>query len=79
MTKHPAYAAYDDSTIYAIADTPDLALERARSAIGDESSPLQTAQIGDDLAEWIAKNGWNGHVNSFEVRKGFIVDTTGEQ
>lgn len=72
-----AYAAYDDFTIYAVHDTADGAIAKAKAEIGDPDATFSVAPISDDFAAWIARNGWNGNFRSFEVnRDGYLVDTT---
>jgi hypothetical protein len=70
------YAAYDDLSIYAVHDTAAGALAKAKSDAGDPDATFQVAPISDDLATWISRNGWNGNRRRFEVRDGYIVDTT---
>lgn len=71
MTK---YAAYDDASIYAVADTPDAAVAKAREDAREPTAQFSTARISDDLASWIDENGWHGATRSFHVRDGVIVD-----
>ena len=75
MTK---FAAYDDFSIYAVADTADRAIENARCEAGDQEAQFSTAQVTDDLASQIDRDGWNGHRQSFRVDGGFIIETTNE-
>lgn len=70
------YAAYDDLSIYAIGKTPEEAIHKARNDAGDPDAEFDTAYIGDDLAAWIERNGWNGNHRSFAIRNGRIIDTT---
>ena len=73
MTK---FAAYDASSIYAVAETAEQAISKARDDARDDEAEFETARISDSLASWIEKNGWNGHTRSFDVRNGEIIDTT---
>lgn len=72
-----AYAAYDDLSIYAVHDTADGALARAKADAGDPEAVFRVAPISDGLAYQIVLNGWDGAIRSFEIgRNGWIVDTT---
>jgi hypothetical protein len=73
MTK---FAAYDSASIYAISDTPESAIAKAREDAGDSTAEFETAPIGAELAAWIDENGWNGAHRSFRLAYGRIVDTT---
>jgi glycerol dehydrogenase-like iron-containing ADH family enzyme len=75
MTK---FAAYDDATIYAVADTAEMAIIEGRVNTNNPDAEFETAGISDALAAWIEENGWNGKYRSFDVRNGEIVDTTDE-
>ncbi len=76
MTK---FAAYDDLSIYAVADTAADAIAKARHEVRDDSTDFRIAQITDDLAARIERDGWDGSRQTFEIdNNGFIVDTTGE-
>jgi hypothetical protein len=70
------FAAYDDASIYAVADTSDAAIAKAREDAREPTAQFSTAYISDDLAAWIDENGWHGPSRSFAVRDGEIVDTT---
>jgi len=67
------YAAYDSRSIYAIGETPDLAIVRARIETRDPDAGFLTAKINEDLAAEIEANGWNGFSQSFDVIDGHIV------
>ena len=73
MTK---FAAYDANSIYAVADSPEAAIAKARDDARDDEAQFETARISDALAAWIDERGWNGHHDSFTVRHGEIIDTT---
>lgn len=75
MTK---FAAYDASSIYAVADTADAAIAKARHDAREPAANFETAPITDEFAAWIDENGWDGMHRSFELRDGALVDTTGE-
>lgn len=77
MTK-TFFAAHDDLSIYAIADSPENAIAKARDDARDDSAHFQTAICPAALAQHILENGWNGHRNSFDVISGIIVDTTND-
>lgn len=72
------FAAYDDSSIYAIGNTPDEAIENARRHIGEPEAKFMALNVTDEFAAWIEENGWNGWKRSFAIRKGYLVDTTDE-
>jgi hypothetical protein len=72
------YAAFDDLSIYAIGNTPDEAVAKARRDAGDPQATFQTALIDPALAQWIDEHGWNGNRRSFRVENGAIVDTTND-
>jgi hypothetical protein len=65
MTK---FAAYDDATIYAVADTAEMAIIEGRVNTNNPEAEFETAGISDALAAWIEENGWNGKYRSFDVR-----------
>lgn len=69
------FAAFDFHTIYAVGKTPAEALAKARYISGDLYL-LWTARIDDDFARDIERFGWNPNRNSFDVRCGYVVDTT---
>ena len=69
------YAAYDSRSIYAIGETPDLAIVRARIETRDPDAGFLTAKINEDLAAEIEVNGWDGFSRSFLIRGGYIVAT----
>lgn len=75
MTK-TMYAAYDDLSIYAIAESPEAAIEKARDDARDDAAMFQTAICPAGLADRINQHGWSGWANSFDVVNGIIVDTT---
>lgn len=73
----PKFAAYDDLSIYAVADTEEAAIAKAREDSGEPSAQFSTAPISDDLAAQIERDGWNGTLRSFSVgADGYIIDTT---
>jgi len=69
------YAAYDSRAIYAIGETPDSAIARARADCRDPDAGFLTAKIDDDLAAEIEVDGWDGFSRSFLIRGGYIVAT----
>lgn len=73
------FAAHDDVSIYAVADSADGAVEKAKHDARDPKATFEASPISDDLATWIEDNGWNAMNRSFEVDRntGYIVDTTG--
>lgn len=72
------YAAYDDISIYAIGRSPEEAIQNARTAACEPGAVFDTAPIGDALAARIERDGWNGNRQSFGIRSGEIIDTTGK-
>ena len=70
------FAAYDDFSIYALGDTPEAAIAKARSDANDPTAFFKTDRISDDLAAFIDAEGWNGVLESFDVIDGVIADTT---
>jgi hypothetical protein len=74
------FAAYDDASIYAVADSPDSAIQKARDDANDPSAQFSTAAISDRFAAWIEENGWDCYRRSFKLDKqtGFLVDTTNQ-
>jgi hypothetical protein len=74
------YAAYDDNSIYAISDSPEQAIQKARDDAREPDAVFKTAPIRDGLAEAIEDAGWNPRLESFALDDGgFIVrDTTRE-
>lgn len=75
MTK---FAAYDANSIYAMPDTAEAAIDKARDDARDDTAKFDTARISDELAAWIDENGWNAMRRSFDIIDGYIVDTTNE-
>jgi hypothetical protein len=76
MTK---FAAYDNLSIYAVADTAADAIPKARHEVCDDSAEFRIAQVSDDLAARIERDGWDGSRQTFDIdNNGFIVDTTGQ-
>ncbi len=75
MTK---FAAYDDLSIYAVADTGEVAIATARADTNEPDAMFKTAEISDELAVQIERDGWNGNRQSFEVRHGAIFVTTND-
>lgn len=73
MTK---FAAHDEHSIYALGDTAEIAVSRARRDNKDPDGHYSVTPITDDLAAWINENGWDGYERSFSIRDGVIVDTT---
>ena len=75
MTK---FAAYDNYSIYAVANTASDAIAFAIMDSGDKDAQFETAPISDELAAWIDENGWNGNRDTFEIDRatGHIIDTT---
>jgi hypothetical protein len=73
MTK---YAAYDYVSIYAVAETPEAAIAKARHDAQEPEAQFSTAKVSDELAEQIERDGWYGNSRSFDIQNGFIVDTT---
>ena len=67
------YAAYDHSAIYAIGDTPEAAIAKARNDARDDEAIFETAKIGDADALEIEDGGFNGHYDGFDVKDGWIV------
>ena len=67
------YAAYDQSAIYAIADTPEAAIAKARDETRNSEATFETAKIGAADALEIEDRGFNGHRDSFEVKNGWIT------
>ena len=77
MTNPTKFAAHDNFSIYAIADTADAAVAKARDIVGVDDAQFSTAKVSDELAEQIETRGWNGNRQAFSVgRDGFIVDTS---
>jgi len=70
------YAAYDDFSIYAIANSRIDAVTKARINTRQLDAEFETAQISAELAAQIETDGWNGNHRSFIVRNGYIIDTT---
>jgi len=70
---HMKYAAYDSRAIYAIGETPDSAIARARADCRDPDAGFLTAKISDELAAEIQVDGWDGFSQSFDVIDGHIV------
>ncbi len=70
MTK---FAAYDPFSIYAVADTAEAAIAKARDDVRDEDAQFLTAEISDALAAEIARDGWDGNRRAFDVVGGQII------
>jgi hypothetical protein len=69
------YAAYDDSSIYAIGNTPEETESRACQDTDDPQATFKIAPISDTLAQRIAEYGWNPHRQSFELAAtGYLVE-----
>ena len=76
MTK---FAAYDGLSIYAVADTAEAAIAKARRDTMEPDAEFDTAPITDEFAAWIEDNGWDGIHRSFEVGEdGYLRDATVE-
>lgn len=75
MTK---YAAYDEYSIYAIGDTAEAAIAKARDDAREPEAEFETAKITDEFAAWIEENGWDPHRCGFDLQDGFVVDVTRE-
>jgi hypothetical protein len=72
-----AYAAYDDLSIYAVASTRTAAIQKARDDAKEPEAKFKTAQVSDEFAAQIERDGWDGNRQSFEIdRMGYIVETT---
>ena len=70
------FVAYDDASLYAFGDTPELAIANARRVTGETDGIFKAVPIIDELYAWIEKNGWNGIRRSFSIEHGMLVDTT---
>ena len=70
------FAAYNHFSIYAIADTPEAAIAKARDDARDDSAKFEAAMLSDEFAAFIMKSAWHGNHNSFEVIDGRIFDIT---
>jgi hypothetical protein len=71
------YAAYDDNSIYAIAGSPESAIQKARADAREPGAQFKTAPIRDGLAGAIEDAGWNPHLETFALDEhGYIIDTT---
>jgi hypothetical protein len=74
MTK---YAAYDDLAIYAIGDTPEAAIEKARDDAREPEARFETAPIRAAFAAYIEEHGWGGSLRTFgKDGDGFLIDDT---
>lgn len=74
------YAAYDDMAIYAIGDSPESAIQKARDDAREPEAEFKTAPVREGLASAIEDAGWNPHLESFALDSdGLIVDTTKTQ
>ena len=71
------FAAYTDASIFAVADSADAAITKAREDAGDPTAEFQTARIGDEFAATIEDRGFHPNWHSFDIVNGEIVDTTG--
>lgn len=70
MTK---FAAYDSLSIYAVADSAEAAIAKARDDARNDEAQFQTAEISDELAAEIERDGWDGNRRAFDVVAGKIV------
>jgi hypothetical protein len=71
------FAAYDNSAIYAIGDTPNETAARACQDAGDPQARFKIARITNEFAAQIAECGWDRHCQTFEVgRNGYLTETT---
>lgn len=61
------YAAYDSMAIYAIGQSEDEAIAKARHDAKDDEAQFETAIISTPLAYYIEANGWDGMSDSFDV------------
>lgn len=75
MTK---FAAHDDFAVYATGNTTEEAIANARRDANEPEAQFDTAEISDELAAWIDENGWDGNVETFEVKRGVLTRTTDE-
>lgn len=66
------YAAYDSMAIYAIGQSRDKAIAKARDDARDDEAQFETAIISIPLAYYIEANGWDGNSQSFDVHHGEI-------
>lgn len=72
------FAAYDDFSIYAVAETAEAAIAAAIKDAGDPDAMFVTAKIGAELAAQIERDGWDGNRQSFRIADGCIIDTTND-
>jgi hypothetical protein len=72
------FAAHDDIAIYATGKTAKEAITNARRDTQEPKARFETSLISDAMAAWIAENGWNASIRSFDIRDGMVVDTTEE-
>lgn len=71
------YAAYDATAIYAIGDSPEQAIQKARDDAREPEAQFKAAPIRDGLAAAIEDAGWNPHLETFGLDEhGYIIDTT---
>lgn len=70
MTK---FAAYDDLSIYAVADSAEAAIAKARDDARDPEAQFRTARVSEELCAKIERDGWDGNRRAFDVRDGWIV------
>ena len=69
MTK---FAAYDDLSIHATGDTPDLAIANAREKSGNPEAQFKTARMSEMFAAWVDQYGWDRENQCFSVEYGVI-------
>ena len=77
MTK---FAAHDDASIYAVADTADAAVAKARDDARDQNAQFRASPISDELADQIEEHGWDGKRQSFACNTaGVIVELMADE
>ena len=70
------YAAYDENAVYGIGATIEEAIADAHKGCNEGEVEFATAQISDQLYDWIKEHGWFGKRESFSVRNGILERTT---
>lgn len=76
------YAAFDENSIYAIAESAEQAIKQARHDAQAPEAEFDTAIIDDKFAAYIERFGFDGKADSFKIDDNGVIceaDITDDQ
>lgn len=74
------YVAFDTDAIYAVADSPQAAVAKAREEVRDREAQFDTAPVSDILAAQIERDGWDAGRQWFDINDdGYVIERTRAQ